>query len=254
MTSTRLASALCLVATLTAACGPMADASLSPADQQAADPALLGRATSGGVASAVTALSLPSSPIPAGATITGSVTAGGGALVYLTYPKSLFAGPGWVRVPAGASSATFTLHVSPFVAADATATFSARTSTPNVGGFVSQPVTVAAAPALPAARPQVSSATFSSTTLVTGASATGTVTLTTPAPAVGAAVQLAISNDFLGLDADVPAVVVVPAGATSATFPIHAHLSSPALTSVMELPVANLFGGTFQGAVITVTR
>jgi hypothetical protein len=54
--------------------------------------------------------------------------------------------------------------------------------------------------------------------------------------------------------ADLPAVVVVPAGAASASFPVHAHLSSGALAWAQDDIVANVFGGPFQGASLTITR
>lgn len=243
-----------LAAVLTAtctACGP-----LEPGDELADGPsAPLARSSDGGGGgSAVRAIVLPSGALEAGSVVTGTVTAGDGVRVYLSYPKTLFAGPGWVKIPSGQSSATFTLHVSPYVSASTTATVSARTTTPDAAGFVSRTVTVAPAAVLPEFRAQVASATFSSTTLLTGTTATGTLTLTAPAPAAGAAVLVVISNDFLGLDADVPPVVVVPPGATSATFPIRAHLSSPLLGSATENVVANLFGGSFQGGSLLITR
>lgn len=51
-----------------------------------------------------------------------------------------------------------------------------------------------------------------------------------------------------------PAVVVVPAGEASATFTVNAHLSSAALGWAQDTIVANVFGGPFQGAALTVTR
>lgn len=244
----RLAAALA-VAALAAACGPM-----EPGDEPAvpSDAPLL--RSSGGGGGPVTALALPSTALEAGAVITGTVTAGSGVLVYLTYPKGLFAGPGWVRVPQGSASATFTLHVSPYVTTATAATISARTTTPDAAGYQARAVTVLPPAAPPAARAQVASATFSATTLPTGTSATCTLALSAPAPAAGAAVLVAISNDFLGLDADVPPVVVIPPGATTATFTVHAHLASAASTAATEIVVANLFGGAFQGAALQVVR
>jgi hypothetical protein len=86
-----------------------------------------------------------------------------------------------------------------------------------------------------------------------GSPSTGTVALTAPAPATGAAVQLSNSGDFFNLDADLPPVVIVPAGATSATFPVRTHMSNSVASSVQEIIVGNYFGGSFQGAYLTIT-
>lgn len=240
--------ALSLTALL-AACGPMEDSSDSTAAQEL-PLGLTERTASGG---GVSAIQLSTATPQGGTTVTGTVAAGGGTLVYLSFNKSLFAGPGWVRVPSGQSRATFTLHVSPFVTAPTSTTVSARSTTPDVGGFAAAAVTVSPPATPPATRPQVATATFSTTAAVSGTTITATVALDAPAPATGAPVLVAITNDFLGIDADAPAVVVIPPGATAASFQIRTHLRS-GLSSITENVVANLFGGTFQGASILVTR
>jgi hypothetical protein len=100
----------------------------------------------------------------------------------------------------------------------------------------------------------VAAVSFDPATVANGTSARGTVTLTGPAPAVGAVVQLGNSWDSLNRDVEPPPVVIVPAGATSAEFAVATHISNTVATSV-RLPIAaNYFGGTFQGAYLTVTR
>ena len=90
--------------------------------------------------------------------------------------------------------------------------------------------------------------------MTSGSPSTGTVTITEPAPASGAIVQLSNSGDFFNLDADLPPVLFVPPGATSATFPIRTHLSGSVATSVDEIIVGSYFGGVFQGAYLSITR
>jgi hypothetical protein len=91
-----------------------------------------------------------------------------------------------------------------------------------------------------------------SSIVTSGNDVAGTVVISAPAPAGGAAVQLRSSNDFFNLDADLPAVVTVPAGATSAPFTVRTHLPSAAATFSEEMIVANYFGGAFQGAPLTI--
>jgi hypothetical protein len=99
-------------------------------------------------------------------------------------------------------------------------------------------------PATPAA-PALAKVTVNPTDVVGGGSATGTVTLAGAAPAGG--VQVALSSDDPAA-ATVPAVVTVPAGATSAVFPIA--------TAVVPNPQSALIIGTAGGlstyAILTV--
>jgi len=68
--------------------------------------------------------------------------------------------------------------------------------------------------------PTVSSLTLSPTGVIGGTSSTGTVTLSGPAPAGGAQVALSSNNSA----ASVPSNVIVPAGATSATFRVNTSI------------------------------
>lgn len=118
----------------------------------------------------------------------------------------------------------------------------------------------------PSPLPQLQGVTLSSESVEGGQSATGTVTLTIPAPAGGATVLLASSNTRA---AEVPTRVVVPAGATTATFPVTTRTqqttttvsiggvlvetpSSPGLTSTAILSRSALLGviGRKGGAVL----
>jgi hypothetical protein len=229
----------------TVACGPLEDGDEGPPSE-----ALDGTSLLAGSAAAI-GLMLPST-VTAGATLTGTVRAGSGVVVYLNFPTSIFAGPKYVRT-GSQGSATFTLHSNPFLAAPATVTLSARTQSPNPATYVAASVSVVPSPTPPAtARPQVASAVLSPATVVSGTSSTFTITLSEPAPDGGAAIQVAISNDFFGKDADVPPVVLVPAGATAASVQVRTHLSNSVATTLTEYVVANSFGGGFQGGALTV--
>lgn len=96
------------------------------------------------------------------------------------------------------------------------------------------------APTPTPAPPSVSIGSLSlNPTLVPGGTAsTGTVTLTGAAPAGGTAVILSSGNPQA---AAVPAMVTVPAGATSATFPI----TTTAVTATTTVPIDATWAGTF---------
>src|SRR5439155_1327587 len=115
--------------------------------------------------------------------------------------------PSSVAVPAGATTATFTVSTSP-VTASTTVTISAAY------GGVSKSATLTV---MPPPLPTVFSLTLNPTSVIGGLqTSTGTVTLGAPAPAGGAQVMLSSSNGA----ASVPSSVTVPAGATSATFAV----------------------------------
>jgi uncharacterized delta-60 repeat protein len=78
-----------------------------------------------------------------------------------------------------------------------------------------------------------------------GMTATGTVMLTSPAPAGGVVVKLESSNPAV---ATVPASVTIPAGATSATFPV----TTRAVTTQTTVRITASVEGANNGIVITV--
>jgi hypothetical protein len=235
---TALGLTACAVLLLTA-CGGPADEELASVD---------GAASVAGV----TGLQLSSPTIAAGGAVTVTVNGPGGATVYLSYSRTALAGPRWIRIPSGNRSASFTLQSNPYLAASTAATISASTSSPDPYSLVVQTVTIAAASTQPAtARPDVATVTFSPATVTSGHVATGTVTLTGPAPAGGAVVQLASSYDQFGQVAAVPATVLVPEGATSAPFAVPTHLAAPATQS--DLPITgSYFGGPWRGSWLSV--
>ncbi len=211
---------------------------------------------SGGLAS----MQLSSVALTAGGDLTGTITLAsaasglsGGVNVYLSFPRPVFAGPRFVRVPNGQRTASFTLSSNPYLSASTSTLLFANTQSPDPNTFLSQGVAVTAAATPPAApRPDVAAVAFVQATVTSGTASTGTVTLTGPAPAGGAVVQVSNPNDFFNQDAGVPAVVIVPEGATQASFLVPTHLSSPVATS-SALPIAaSYFGGPFRGAYLTI--
>src|SRR5262249_19111821 len=96
-----------------------------------------------------------------------------------------------------------------------------------------------------AAAPTLSTLTVAPASVVGGAGSTGTVTLTSAAPASGAVVTLSSSNTTV---AGVPASVTVAAGATSANFSI----TTTGVTAATSVTVTGSFGGVSQTATLTV--
>lgn len=238
--------AVAVLSLLLSACGGGVDDPLASTEAAAS--------FSGGVSG----LAVSSPTIAAGGAATFTVTLPGAAkspsgavTVYLSYARSLLAGPRWIRIPNGARSATFTLRSSPYVAASTPTAVSANTQNPDPYGVVSLQVVVAAAAPLPATpRPDVLAVTFAPPTVTSGATAEATVTLTGPAPAGGAVVLLANPYDQFGQIAEVPATVTVPEGASAVVFPVPTHLAS-AIGSALPIS-GSYFGGPWRGAWLTV--
>jgi Putative Ig domain len=125
------------------------------------------------------------------------------------------------------------------------------TLTQNFTATVAAPLAPAPEPA-PAPAPQpapvsmsIQSFSLNPATVAGGAASTGTVTVSTTAPAGGTAVILSSSNPQL---AAVPATVTVPAGATSATFPI----TTTAVAFDQSATIDATYAGTLQSK-LTVT-
>jgi subtilisin family serine protease len=130
----------------------------------------------------------------------------GGAIVALSSDSALLTVPATVNVPAGAMSATFPVT--------STSTVNQTTVTVTATYPAGTDKTVAVILLAP---PTPASVTVNPATVVGGSPSTGTVTLSGPAPAGGASVSLLSSATGV---ATVPATVEVPAGETSATFPV----------------------------------
>ncbi len=154
------------------------------------------------------ALTVSPTGVISGGGVTGTVTldspaAAGGATVALVSSGAAARVPATVVVPAGATVGTFPIATAS-VAAPATVTISG-----TLNGLT-QSALLAVTPI------RVKSLILSPTIAAVGSTVTGTVTLTLPALAGGATVTLASSSAV----ATVPPAVVIPAGTTTATFPV----------------------------------
>jgi uncharacterized repeat protein (TIGR01451 family) len=150
--------------------------------------------------------------IVSGSTATATVTLsrpappGGAVLVLSSATPAVASVPPTVLVPAGATSASFAVTTRPVRAAsdvELTASYAGVERT-------------AALRLLPA-NPPLAALSVSPRGVVGGASALGTVRLASPAPEGGRAVGLSTGNPAV---AGVPPYVIVPTGATTASFPI----------------------------------
>jgi len=186
----------------------------------------------------LSSVSLNPTSVTGGNSSTGTVTLSGaaptgGVTVALSSSNGAASVPSSVTVAAGATSATFTVSTSA-VASSTTVTISATYS----GATRSASLTVTPAPPPP---PTVSSLTLNPANVFGGQSSTGTVTLTGPAPAGGAQVFLSSSNSA----ARVPSSVIVPAGATSATFTVN--------TSFVLISTSATISASYNGTTRTAT-
>jgi len=159
-------------------------------------------------ASTLSLLSVSPSTVTGGASSTGiinlsSAAPSGGAVVSLSSSDpSVASVPPSVTVPAGATSATFTVATAP-VAASASVTITATSSgTTETASLTVVPPTLASLSMAPAS-------------LTGGSSSVGTVVVSGPAPSGGMVVSLSSSDSSV---AAVPSSVTVPAGASSVTF------------------------------------
>jgi hypothetical protein len=205
----------------------------------------------------LTSLTVTPAQIDGGGTATGTVTinapapAGGVVINLHADPSAAVTLPATVVVPAGATTATFQITAN-VLAADTTVTITAargpvtRTATLVVKGVT---LTLAIDPASVVGGQQNS---------------TGVVTISAPAPAGGITVTLASSNPS---GAAVPATVQVPAGQTTATFPIttsavstttnvtiSASVGGNTATAVLQLRAVGVESITFRPAIVRGSR
>jgi hypothetical protein len=137
-----------------------------------------------------------------------------------------------VSVSAGQTTATFPISTNP-VASNTTVLITASTA----DGSANANLTVQAL--------SVASVHPSPATVVGGCSSSGTVTISSAAPAGGLSVALASGNPAV----TVPATVMVPGGKTSATFTVR----TVAVATNQTVEVTATVGASTQGAPLTVT-
>jgi hypothetical protein len=191
---------------------------------------------------ALAAVSVNPATVIGGASSTGTVTLSaaapsGGASVTLSSSSGSAGVPPSVTVAAGAASASF-----PITTSAVSSTVSAQIS--GIYGGVSRSAILTIDPAPAAA---LSSLTLNPTTISGGATSTGTVKLTAPAPPGGAVVSLKSANPAAATVA--PSVTVV-AGNVSATFTVTAA-NVPANTSSS---ISASYAGVTKSATITVRK
>lgn len=187
------------------------------------------------------ALSLNPTTVVGGSISTGTVTISApapasGFVVNLSSSNTVVATvPSSITIPAGSVSANFA------VATSSVSSTASVKITASAGGVAHQ-ATLTVSPAT--ADASLSSLTIQPNTVSGGATATGTVRLSAPAPDGGAVVQLRSSSTR----ASVPSSVTVPAGATSASFTITTRRAR----SIATVWITATYNGTSRSAQLTV--
>jgi len=160
-------------------------------------------------------------------TLTGAAPSGGAVVTLSSSNTNVARTPSSVTVVAGATSATFTVNTSAVLA-------STTVSISGAYGGVTRAASLTVVPA-PPPPPTLASLTLDHANVFGGQSSTGTVTLSGPAPAGGAQVLLSSNNGA----ARVPSSVIVPAGATSATFTVN--------TSFVLISTSSTISASYNG-------
>jgi hypothetical protein len=179
----------------------------------------------------VAALSLSLGSVTGGSAVTGTVmldgpAPAGGAIVQLSDNSAATSVPASVTVPAGSTSANFSVGTSA-VAVSTSVSISA-----SYGGGT-QNVSLTVLPAVLVSLTLNPSSVVGSPLL---GNSTGTVTLNGPAPASGAVVTLSDNSGACSA----PATVAIAPGATSGTFTVR--------TSIVLISTTCTVTGTYQGA------
>jgi hypothetical protein len=188
---------------------------------------------------ALTGFSVSPTSVAGGTPVTGTVALGspaptGGVAVSLSsnLPGSASV-PATVTVPAGATSASF-----------AVTTFPVDNTTAQLVATLGDTILFAPLSITRASSTTLTSLTLSPTSVVGGATSTGTVRLSAAAPSGGAVVTLSDNSAV----ATVPASATVTAGATTATFTV----TTSAVTSSTVVTVSGSYGGGAASGALTV--
>ena len=191
---------------------------------------------------ALSTVTVTPSSVTGGASMTGTVTLtgaapAGGIAVNLASSIAAAQVPASITIPASASSANFTVttsSVSTLTAGNISASYNSVTKS-------------AAISVLPPASASLASLALNPTTVTGGASSTGTVTLTAPAPSGGVVVNLSSSNPNR---APVPPNVTIPYGSSTANFTITTTKGSRKITAKITAKQ----GGVIKTATLTINR
>jgi hypothetical protein len=176
---------------------------------------------------------------PSTGTVTLSAPQSGSTVIALSTPApaSVATMPSSVAVPAGATSATFTITTRPVSSQFNMNVFADLAGSPGKSALL----LITAGGSAP---PTLSALSLSPTSVNGGASSTGTVTLTAAAPSGGAVVPLSDNSSATTL----PSTVTVAAGATSATFTV----STTSVTTTTTSTISASYGGVTRTAAMTV--
>jgi hypothetical protein len=158
-------------------------------------------------------------------------------------PTTVARMPASITVPAGGTSASFTITTSPVTSQFNMNIFADLAGSPGQSALLL--ITPGGGPAA------LNALGVNPASLVGGASATGTVTLSSAAPSGGAVVSLskALSNGGPGIvPATVPASVTVPAGQTTASFTI----GTSSVTATTNVRISATFNAVTLSSDITV--
>jgi hypothetical protein len=164
-------------------------------------------------------MELSNESVVGGSSFTGTVTLlsaappGGITVRLVSGDTSLVRPPAMVFIPAGRTDADFTIATSAVSTATRVTIDPGTESDSGVHAF--QVSVVVTPPGSPTPPPSLSSLTLSASSILAGNTVTGTVRLTSPAPAGGAVVTLQGSMEGQVIT---PPTVTVPAGSISATF------------------------------------
>jgi N-acetylneuraminic acid mutarotase len=192
-------------------------------------------------------------------TLSGPAPAGG-AVVMLSSSNGAASVPATLTVPEGTISASFTVSTTP-VSKATSATIAASYNNSNVtatlwvGASLSLPTpTVAPLPTptltltlSPGPLPTLTALTLNPASVRGGLTSTGTVTLSAPAPSGGAVINLMSSGTNVAI---VPASIIIPAGATSATFSITTNR----VTHSTSVAISAAYDNSSASATLQVTR
>jgi hypothetical protein len=173
---------------------------------------------------------------PSTGTVTLSAPQSGSTVVALATPapSTVATMPSSVTVPAGATSATFTILTEPVSSQFNMNIFA------DFGGTGKQALLLITAGPAPPSSPSLSSVSVSPSSVVGGNPTNGTVTLSTAAPSGGAVVSLSENSTATS----VPASVTVAAGATSAGFTI----ATTGVTASTSSTISATWGGVTRSA------
>ncbi|MFQ3611655.1 MAG: S8 family serine peptidase [Fimbriimonadales bacterium] len=204
--------------------------------------ALLAAGGGGSTPPELSGFTISPTSVTAGTNATGTVTLSapapsGGFVVNISSSNpSVASAPSSVTVAQGQTSASFTITTAS-VSSSTTVTFTASAN------GISRQANLTVNPAQTSVT--LESLTISPTSVWGGSTATGTVTLSGPAPSGGAVVQLRSSNSTR---ASVPSSVTVPAGARSVNFTIR----TTSRFSITTVTITATYNGTSRSAQITV--